>query len=246
MRLGVDLDLAAHDERLVVRGSAAVQLVAATGRSGRRRWCCVSSKPTPAGEIASATRTFTRWPRPAAANEPLPAALAAAAPASTSTRQAQALACPADDLMAATTSSTSTRPRWPMRMILPARRSCPPAMTRPSASSWRLKVGQSTPSGRYAEVTVRDAWSGSANRRKPSAVRPARAARAQSAWRANTLRGALLLEHLECAVERETPRRRPVSTASRPSRATCARGQGRSRNAAWWRARWPPRPVRTR
>ena len=142
MAVRVDLDLAAHDERVVVGQGR--QEGSSRSRSGRTSTSCVvrrSSRPASSraarrrGSSAPARRLARRgWHRPPAARPPGPLPDRPGDPGRCS-----------DGLDASPAPRgcrrRSTAPRWPMRKILPVRLPWPPARTRPRAAQGAVELG---------------------------------------------------------------------------------------------------------
>ena len=180
---GVDLDLAADDERVVV-GQDRAQLVA------RQPGSLVDLVVPPGGARALRRRPVRRRgsSRPAHRRSSAPPARtprsAAAWAAATAAPGRIGRPAPIDAnssvLMAPRISSTVTDPRWPSRKILPVSLPWPPASTTPRRLTSPLNAFQSRSSGTRAAVTVFEATLASASSSKPSADRPARAAAAQA------------------------------------------------------------------
>ena len=215
---GVDLDLAADDERVVVgagspqsssrrQAGPLVDLVMRAeerrrppGRWVRRR----GSSRRDAGPLADAPARRPSASAAAASAAPTAAPGVDGRPCSSATRLEDARSRRGSPRRV-------TEPRWPSRKILPVSLPWPPARTTPRALIAPLNAFQSRPSGIYAAVTVCDAKRWSANSSKPSASRPARAAAAHASWRAKTPAAPSALHQPEALVDLEDDgdRRRP-------------------------------------
>ena len=191
---GVDLDLAADDQRVVV-GQDRAELVRATGPGARRRRAARGGGRRPPRRWVRRRGSSRRDAGPGldrASPAPTPSASAAAANAAPTRGPGRdpAALLEADASRGRRSRRGSPRPspspRWPSRKILPVSLPWPPARTTPWALIAPLNVFQSWPSGSFAAVTVRDANRSSANSSKPSAWRPARDAAAHASWRAKT------------------------------------------------------------
>ena len=160
--LGVDLDLAADDQRVVV-GQDRAQLIAAEARplvdlvTGSQELDALlgdglghedphAPAPADAGTISP--------------NDSIAATCAAATAEPGRTGRPKAIDTNSRTLIAPRISSTVTDPRWPSRKILPVSLPWPPASTSPRRFSSVLKAFQSRSSGTSAPVTVRDAKRG--------------------------------------------------------------------------------------
>ena len=182
-QLGVDLDLAADDERVVV-GDDRAQLVARQARAAHRPGAAPAGARRPLRRRARRRGPSRTGPdgRPARStpidSSAATCAAATAAPADRRdpARARRSRACS----IAPRISSSVTEPRWPSRKILPVSLPWPPARTTPRRLTSPLNAFQSRSSGTRAAVTVFDAWAGSANSSNPSAESPARDAAAHA------------------------------------------------------------------
>ena len=159
-QLGVDLDLAADDERVVVgqdrarapRGCSRCARRPRDGPGGARRPrgrrlrrrgpSCAGRRP--ARPRCPSTRARRRW------------AAATAAPG-LDRRGPESSETTSSVLIAPRISSSVTEPRWPSRKILPVSLPWPPARTTPRRLTSVLNAFQSRPSGTCAAVTVSEA-----------------------------------------------------------------------------------------
>ena len=119
--LGVDLDLAAHDQRVVVGEDRPVDLLAREARAARRPRDARRRSSTPSSASGSATRILMPGLLPGRLGDPADErgrwAAATAAPGSTGRSRTRA-ATSSRTPIAPRMSSRLTAPRWPTRKIL--------------------------------------------------------------------------------------------------------------------------------
>src|SRR6185503_18593952 len=157
--LGIDLDLAAHDQRVVV-GQECRQLVAAAADAlvdlvgGGEEFDALTrdrlGDEDPHAPAAAADGAIAPYASSAAT-------WAAATAAPGVTVRPCASAANSRVLRAPRISSSVTEPRCPSRKIFPVSLPWPPARTRPRRLRSVLNTFQSRSSGTRAPVTVRDA-----------------------------------------------------------------------------------------
>ena len=241
--LGVDLDLAPDDERVVVgqdrrvagpvEARALVDLMVRAEELDALRCERFGDEDPHASTGASAPvdSSAARW--------------AAATAVPISTGRPSSSEASSRTPIASRISPSVTDPRWPTRKI------CPVELALPAGQDDAARLDRpveglpvEVPSGTRAAVTVREAKRWSANSSKPSAWRPARVAAAQASWRAKIPAAVSRLHELEALVDLvdDGDRRRPRGLALGVRRRDGPGGRGRS--AASSPSPSPPRPAR--